>query len=134
MLNHLPQAFQKFIDIPDIVYLSNMIENDISGGISYASLVKNLTILIESVQQAWPNAFIILATPNPSTSYNTGAMHSVFSQISAWILALPTSNPMIIAENNTSLIFSYINDIFYSIIFKSFKSSKRAGGVRIVLN
>ena len=110
MLNHLPQAFQKFIDIPDIVYLSNMIENDIAGGISYASLVTNLTILIECVQQAWPNAFIILATPNPSTGYTTGAMHSVFSQISAWILALPTSNPMIIAENNTSLILTGTTD------------------------
>jgi hypothetical protein len=110
MLNHIPQALQKFIDIPDIVYLTNIVENDISSGVAYATLVTNITILIECVQQAFPNAFIIIATPNPSTSYTTTAHHTVFTQISGWIAGLSATNPMVVAEINTSTILAGTTD------------------------
>ena len=54
----------RFIDTPDIVWLSSLFENDYAD--TPAQRIKNLNEVIDRMQQKWPNAIFIVSKPSPN--------------------------------------------------------------------
>ena len=102
ILAELPQAFANMIDTPDIVYLGNLLENDLGQGYTPAIMEGALVQTINLIQSQWPQALIIIATPSPSQSYNTPVLHQNVAAITAYIQALPATYDNLLVEDNSA--------------------------------
>lgn len=102
MLIHMPQALQKLIDKPDVIYLCNMFENDISQSTPTATVIADGLKTVQLMMASYPNALIIIACPSPSASYTTAGQHTTFAAVTAWIKSLPAIYPNVVVETNTA--------------------------------
>jgi len=106
MLSQIPAAMSYLIDTPDIVYLTNVTENDLGQGYTPAVIESAITQTIKLIQSKWPNVLILISTPSPSLSYNTPTLHSNVAAVSAFIQALPNSYENLLVEHNVSTLLS----------------------------
>jgi hypothetical protein len=108
MLARLPEVLSNLIDAPDVIYLSALFENDLGSPQAQSSAV---TIrygqqAIQVCRAAFPNAIVVVATPAPSQFYNTAAIKTAVAAVSAWVQALPATDPNVLIEINDSYILA----------------------------
>jgi hypothetical protein len=108
ILARIGEVLNNLIDVPDIIYLSALFENDLAVAQSRpsAEIIYNGQKAIQLCRSTFPNAILIIATPGPSTNYNTGAVHANVAAVSAWVQGLPLTDSHILCELNTSLILA----------------------------
>lgn len=84
--------------VPELVIGLALLENDIASGASVATMQTRLNTWISTVQAAWPSAKILLCTPRPSFSYNTGAMVTAYQLMRSYTLGKATYPSILVAN------------------------------------
>lgn len=73
---------------PELAIGVALVENDIASGISFSTIQSRIQAWVAAVQAAWPGIKIIIATPHPSFTYDSGAKVLVYQQTRDYILSL----------------------------------------------
>lgn len=73
---------------PDLVIGHALLENDISGGTSIASMTASVNQWINLIRATWPGAIIHLVCPRPSLANNTGAKVTAYQAMRDYYLSL----------------------------------------------
>jgi len=73
---------------PDLIIAVDLLANDIAAGRTTAQCKADLQQWLYTVQGRYPSARIIINTPHPSFSYDTGAKVLVYQDMKAHILGL----------------------------------------------
>ena len=86
---------------PDIIVAGALLENDIAGGATTASMILSLTSFIRDAQARYPGVIILLATPHPSYSYDTAAKVSAYQTMVRYMQGLENGSTIFTATVNT---------------------------------
>ncbi len=101
MWPNLPEVLQSYKSAPDIIFLSNLYENDLGAAGFSAEQLKNQTLnWLNAIRAVYPNAGIILDTPNPSLDYALAGNTSAYYDLAAWLLTLPDQYDWLYVDAN----------------------------------
>ncbi len=87
--------------VPGVVIAHALLENDISGGATYAACVLSITQYLRDVTLRWPGATHLIYTPRPSFSNDTAGKVLVWQQISDYIMSLGNGFSIFCARLNS---------------------------------
>ena len=75
--------------IPDIIVCPDLLANDIgTEGASTATCILRINQFITDVQNRFPGVILLIATPHPSTSYNTEAKVTTYQQMVSYLQSI----------------------------------------------
>lgn len=83
---------------PDLIVGYGLLENDIAGGASAAAMTLSLQQLVRWLQGLYPSARLLLTTPLPSFSYDSGAKVAAYQAMRDYTLSLDDGRTIFVAQ------------------------------------
>jgi lysophospholipase L1-like esterase len=83
---------------PELVVGLSLLENDVANGIAVATMQTRLQTWISTVRAQWPSVKLLICTPRPSFSNNTGPLVANYQAIRDYILGLDNGSDIFVSR------------------------------------